>query len=358
MMYWRQILASVLTGAVVAIAGVQIGFEPFTAALVGLLVVLTVRWVLATIGRTRYWLHRGTRDFHRERCPNCDQRRHRLNHDWVLECHTCGWRAGWPGIRWLTRSVPARQARRSISLVGLAIALVTVTILMTGWQPPPDLLATVGGIGSTTTINNSETGTIDSAISTQQGISDTGPTTTKIDMGTNTVTRTETQTPTPTAAATDGLNTTKVEQLVVEFTNEERRERGLDTVAYAPEIATAAREHARDMARNDFVGHTGSDGESAQERYDDVCSYSGTGYVHGENVNAVFYDRRYTPWGTDDGVVTLRTEEDVARMLVKEWMHSEGHRKNMLQSGWTGIGVGVAINDEQKVFAAQAFCSV
>lgn len=37
-------------------------------------------------------------------CPNCGQSIHRCDRHWILTCHRCGWRAGYPGVRWLTHN--------------------------------------------------------------------------------------------------------------------------------------------------------------------------------------------------------------------------------------------------------------
>lgn len=127
-MYVRQVLGSVVVGVLAFAAATRIGMG--TVSAVGVLVVgaIGTRWVWATIGRTRYWLQRGTQNIYYEHCPNCRSRRYRVTGDWLLQCHKCGWKTGRPIFRWFTSSVPAIQFRRSVTplpafIVGLVLGL-------------------------------------------------------------------------------------------------------------------------------------------------------------------------------------------------------------------------------------------
>lgn len=105
-MYWRQVALSVLAAGITYIwlGSVFYGVAAFAVARIG----------LAVVGRTRYWVARGTKGVHTEHCPKCHGSRYRSRGDWILTCHRCGWRPGWPGVRWLTRSVPAIQSKRTL----------------------------------------------------------------------------------------------------------------------------------------------------------------------------------------------------------------------------------------------------
>ena len=50
------------------------------------------------------------------------------------------------------------------------------------------------------------------------------------------------------------------------------------------------------------------------------------------------------------------TTKDVARYTVLEWMQSPGHRDNIMDSAYDKIGVGVAIDGGDTVYATQNFC--
>jgi uncharacterized protein YkwD len=145
------------------------------------------------------------------------------------------------------------------------------------------------------------------------------------------------------------FNRTKVERYIWKHTNEERVERGLARVEYAPRIVEHARGHSRNMARHDYVGHTQPDGETAKERYSSVCRYPG------ENAISGWYGKPYEPWKTGE-VIDTKNETKLARYLVKGWMNSEGHRENILRPRWNELGVGVYRRDDGKLFVSQTFC--
>jgi len=129
-MYVRQVLASLLVGGILGYAALISGFIITSAVAAAVLSYLGVRWVWATIARTRYWLSRGTEGVYQESCPNCQRQRYRVSGDWILTCHKCGWKPGWPVIRWVTRSVPGVQFRRSLSQPGAFVAGVSITVLL------------------------------------------------------------------------------------------------------------------------------------------------------------------------------------------------------------------------------------
>ena len=107
---------------------------------------------------------------------------------------------------------------------------------------------------------------------------------------------------------------------VFKLTNIERVNRGLAPFEWHTVLASVARGHSEDMADNNFMDHTGSDGSSPFDR----MSRAGILYSSAaENVAAGY-----------------QTPEDV----VAGWMASEGHRNNILNSGLTHLGVGYAYN--------------
>lgn len=134
-MYVRQVIGSAFAGLAIGYWALNSGYNIVTAAMAMVLIFFLIRWSLATIGRTRYWLDRGTRNIYYEYCPNCETRRHRLSGDWILQCGQCGWKPGWPVIRWVRRSVPAIQFRRSISRLSGIFAFLSFGTLIVSLQP-------------------------------------------------------------------------------------------------------------------------------------------------------------------------------------------------------------------------------
>lgn len=127
---------------------------------------------------------------------------------------------------------------------------------------------------------------------------------------------------------------------VLEFTNATRGERqdcGVNGMknAVGPlqlnlELGIAAQVHADDMAANNFMEHEGSDGSEPGERAR-LANYSGS---VGENIA-----RGY------------RSPEDV----VAGWTRSDGHCSNMMNGGYSELGVGYAVSSSGEEFWVQLF---
>ncbi len=102
---------------------------------------------------------------------------------------------------------------------------------------------------------------------------------------------------------------------VIELTNVERSKLGLPALKVNTTLDTAAQNHTRNMADQDFFSHTGKDGSSPTNRVQSI-GYKG---VAGENIAA-----------------GSTTPEDV----LAQWMNSPGHRANILNTDYQEIGVG------------------
>ena len=144
------------------------------------------------------------------------------------------------------------------------------------------------------------------------------------------------------SAGGDGgdLNATRVERLVAERANAERRERGLDPLAYDPALARVGAAHSADMRERGFVGHENPDGEGPAERY---AAY-GLDCPGGENVY-------HSPTGG-----LARSPGALADHVVAAWMDSEGHREAVLRPRFARQGVGVAVGPDGGVWVTQEFC--
>lgn len=147
----------------------------------------------------------------------------------------------------------------------------------------------------------------------------------------------------------DGYDRGDIESLVVEYTNEERSTEGLDTLGDGDRHVSVARNHSRDMAENGYVGHVDSQGREFTERVEPRgCSSIG------ENAAATFYEVPVENARTDE-TVRVNSEDDIARMLVDDWMASPAHRENLLGE-YDSVSVGVYVSGGNTVFATQVFC--
>lgn len=147
----------------------------------------------------------------------------------------------------------------------------------------------------------------------------------------------------------DGYDREEIESLVVNYTNEERSAEGLNLLKDSESHLEVARNHSRDMANNGYVGHVDSQGRGFEERVERRgCSSTG------ENAAATFYEVPVENARTDE-TVRVNGEDDIAQMLVDDWMASPPHRENLLGE-YDSVSVGVYVSEGNTVFATQVFC--
>lgn len=106
------------------------------------------------------------------------------------------------------------------------------------------------------------------------------------------------------------------EQKVVDLTNQERANNGLPALKVDLTLSKMAHEKSRDMSANGYFSHTSPTYGSP---FDMMKKYGISYRYAGENI-----------------AMGQRTPEEV----VKAWMNSEGHRKNILSPNFNYIGVG------------------
>lgn len=89
-------------------------------------------------------------------------------------------------------------------------------------------------------------------------------------------------------------------------------------------LRSAARDHAADMARNNYFSHDSQDGREAWDRME------AAGYAYqaaGENIAA---------------------GSDTAAGVMDQWMTSPGHCKNIMSGSFTEVGVGYSFHAESQ----------
>lgn len=118
---------------------------------------------------------------------------------------------------------------------------------------------------------------------------------------------------------------------VVVATNAERANHGLRPLTVDARLTRAAQAHSDDMVRRAFFAHESPDGSQVWDR----ARAAGYSYsTIAENIAA-----------------GQRTAADV----VHGWMHSPGHRANILKPELTQIGVGRALGSEFGIYWTQVF---
>ena len=106
------------------------------------------------------------------------------------------------------------------------------------------------------------------------------------------------------------------EDQVIILTNQERINNGCEPLVMDDRLQLAAEGHSQDMAINDFFSHTAPDGTTPWDRIHEEGYYYS---MAGENIAAGYPS---------------------PESVVQAWMSSDGHRGNILNCGFTDIGVG------------------
>jgi uncharacterized protein YkwD len=140
-------------------------------------------------------------------------------------------------------------------------------------------------------------------------------------------------TPPDASGGTAPTGNTGFEQEVVKLVNAQRAKAGCKAVKADDRLATAARGHSADMAARGYFSHTTPEGTDFAARIT-KAGYRWAGA--GENI--------------------AKGQSTPADVMVS-WMNSDGHRANILNCGFTGIGVGVAADATGALLWTQDFAS-
>lgn len=123
------------------------------------------------------------------------------------------------------------------------------------------------------------------------------------------------------------------EKEILDLTNSFRARNGLSALSWSDAAGTSARLHSEDMAKNNYFNHTGLDGSTPGDR----MKAQGISYrSNGENIIGGYGNALFSSNG---------------------WMNSSGHRSNMLNKGFTYLGVGYALGGSYGNYATQNFYS-
>ena len=147
-------------------------------------------------------------------------------------------------------------------------------------------------------------------------------------------------------------DSSRIESLIVQYTNEERVKHGLASLINDEKLASIARHHSTDMGNRDYFDHTTPEGLEPTDRGNNAgypCRKNYvTYYTYGiaENI--------YQGWLKPSS--SWHSEESLAKEVVDGWMESPGHRENILDPKPDRIGVGISITQSNAVYVTQNFC--
>ena len=153
-----------------------------------------------------------------------------------------------------------------------------------------------------------------------------------------------------------------IEDYIYRFTNSERQHMGIPALARIQDIDMIARNHSTDMSERGYFEHDTPEGLDPTDRgnragYSCLKDY-GSYYTEGlaENIMQSHTYSSYMTVGVTSSYVWYDDEETIAKEIVAGWMNSPGHRENILERAYDRIGIGVAINPDETVYATQNFC--
>lgn len=123
------------------------------------------------------------------------------------------------------------------------------------------------------------------------------------------------------------------EKQVIELTNQQRVQNGLKPLEYNWELCRIARYKSQDMVDKNYFSHTSP--------------------TYGSPFNMIkAFGLSYRSAGEN-----IAKGQRSAQQVVTSWMNSSGHRANILNSGYTQIGVGYAVDSNGTPYWTQMFIS-
>lgn len=132
---------------------------------------------------------------------------------------------------------------------------------------------------------------------------------------------------------------------------------------YCHDCKVAAQMHAEDMVEGNFFSHNNPRDNSKRTISDRIHLFDFYPHKWGENIATSFGiayeagssifppDQTGGPFYTypDRELILPHTYISFAQAVLNQWMHSAGHRRNILDSGYTHLGTGA------KMFADNSF---
>lgn len=137
----------------------------------------------------------------------------------------------------------------------------------------------------------------------------------------------------PVASASVPVLANSLERRAFDLVNAERAKNRLPPLVWDPALCRVARLHSEKMARLNFFEHKGPDG--------DVRDRVSEGGVRWRSVG--------------ENIALNQGYNDPVGLAVDQWMHSSGHRGNILRETFTHSGIGIARAGDGRVYLTQVF---
>jgi uncharacterized protein YkwD len=139
-------------------------------------------------------------------------------------------------------------------------------------------------------------------------------------------------------AAYQSDNLVQLQRIALKLANRDRAQHGRSPLQPDALLSAAAQRHAEDMLRRHYFSHYSPEGRNPSDRFAAV----GGRQSAAENI-------MMTQGSSRVGYNKLAYFEE-------QWMHSSGHRQNLLNSKYGRFGYGIA-SSGGRVFAVQLFTS-
>jgi len=148
-----------------------------------------------------------------------------------------------------------------------------------------------------------------------------------------------------------------IETRVFKLVNAERVKHGLSPLQNSETLTLIARNHSRDMVKRSYTSHVNPDGLDPTARAKkagfntDKKIKNGIRRGVGENI----YEHQAIM--VEDGIHKPIIDKPftVSEKAIDGWMNSPGHRKNIMNEGYTKVGTGVSVSKDNKVKITQVF---
>lgn len=155
-------------------------------------------------------------------------------------------------------------------------------------------------------------------------------------------------------------------------TNLERKKAGLSPFSRLVSLDQVAQGHAEDMVKYGFYSHTSKirikrtvldrfhlEGLNPSHYGENICSTYGLQYQVGRKVNPPHPSGKFTyAFTSKPEVIPPHTYISFAQSVVKLWMDSPEHRKNILNPQFTHLGCGAKVYREKNSFNMPYFMAV
>ena len=124
---------------------------------------------------------------------------------------------------------------------------------------------------------------------------------------------------------------------IFQLVNVERARQRLRPLAWDDDVANVARDHSRQMARQNFFAHQDPKGRTVVDRAEqrDVRGWSKIG----------------------ENLFMCDEIDGFERYSVRGWIKSPSHRRNMLNREWSTTGIGVYRSRDGRIYVTQVFIS-